>query len=164
MGVYYTTDDGHSWTHAKGVPDGALSFTVAVDPTNPKRVYAATGLGLYRSDDAGRTWENVKLPTSGACAGDSFKPNCFFASVVTGVAVQPADKVGDKGGKVTAAVGWRAGPFKNFAGQPQAPANGIYYSDTGNTGSFQKSKDTNIPGSDDFGRTQLAAVSSPTQD
>lgn len=163
VGVYYTTDDGRSWTHATGVPDGGLSFQVAVDPTNPNRVYAATGIGLYRSDDAGRSWENVKLPT-GDCAGDSFKPNCFFANVVTSVQVQPADTLGDKGGKVAAAVGWRAGPLPNFAGKPQAPADGVYVSDTGNTGSFTRATDANIPGTDDFGRAELAAVSSPKMD
>ena len=163
MGVYYTTDDGRSWVHAKGVPDGGLSFQVTVDPTNARRVYAATGLGLYRSDDAGRSWENVKLPT-GDCTGDSSKPNCFFANVVTGVQVQPADSLGDKGGKVAAAIGWRAGPLKNFAGAPQSPSNGMYVSDTGDTGSFKKVTDANLPGSDDFGRTELAAVASPKQD
>lgn len=25
MGAYYSTDDGHSWQHAKGIPDGGLS-------------------------------------------------------------------------------------------------------------------------------------------
>ncbi|MEA2492732.1 MAG: hypothetical protein QOJ29_643, partial [Thermoleophilaceae bacterium] len=163
VGVYYTTDDGHTWTHSKGVPDGGLSFQVAVDPTNPKRVYAATGLGLFRSDDAGRTFENVNLPT-GECAGDSFKPNCFFANIVTSVVVQPPDKLKHAGGKVAATVGWRAGDLKNFAGQPQAPADGVYTSDNGATGSFKRSEDTTIPGTDDFGRAELATVASPDQD
>jgi hypothetical protein len=147
------------------VPDGALSFQVAVDPTNAKRVYAATGLGLYRSDDAGRTWENVKLPT-GDCAGDSFKPNCFFANIVTSVQVQPADKFNHKGGKVAAAIGWRAGQLANFAGKPQSPANGIYVSDTGAPGSFTKvnGADAGITPDDQFGRTELAAVATPEQD
>jgi hypothetical protein len=163
MGAYWTTDGGKNWHHASGIPDGALSFQVAVDPTNPKRVYAATGLGLYRSDDAGRSFENVKLPT-GDCAGDSLKANCFFANVVTGVQVQAADKHGHKGGAVAAAVGWRAGPYKNFAGQPQAPANGIYVSDTGNTGSFQKVGDNaGITPSAEFGRAELGAAQGPGQ-
>ncbi|MFL5896609.1 MAG: hypothetical protein ACJ76Z_16040 [Thermoleophilaceae bacterium] len=163
LGAYYTTDDGRHWTHAKGIPDGALSFTVAVDPTNPKRVYAATGLGLFRSDDAGRSFENVKLPT-GDCAGDSSKPNCFFANIVTGVAVQGADKFSHKGGAVVAAVGWRAGQYKNFNGQQQAPANGIYRSDSGATGSFQRvGDDAGITTSDQFGRAELAAANGPGQ-
>src|SRR5205814_9973211 len=110
------------------------------------------------------TFENVNLPTQD-CTGDSTKPNCFFANIVTSVAVQPADGMGDKGGKVAAAVGWRAGPYKNFNGVAQAPYNGIYVSDTGNTGSFSKVADGNgITSGDQFGRTELAAVSSPKQD
>jgi hypothetical protein len=164
VGVYYTTDDGKTWHHAKGVPDGALGFNAAVDPTNPRRIYAATGFGLYRSDDAGRSFENVKLPT-GDCAGDSTKPNCFFANIVTSVAVQPADKHGHKGGKVAAAVGWRAGPYPNFNGKPQAPANGMYVSDTGATGSFSRvGDDAGITHSDEFGRTELAATAGGDQD
>ncbi len=163
MGAYYSTDDGSTWHHATGVPDGGLSFQVAIDPTNPSRAYAATGIGLYRSDDAGRSWENVKLPT-GDCAGDSFKANCFLANVVTGVQVEAADKFGHKGGAVAAAVGWRAGALANFAGKPQSPNNGMYVSDTGNTGSFQKvGDDKGITASAEFGRTELGAAQGPGQ-
>ena len=163
MGAYYTTDDGVSWHHASGIPDGALSFQVAVDPTNAKRLYAATGLGLYRSDDAGRTWENVKLPT-GDCAGKTTETNCFFANVVTSVQVQGADKFSHKGGAVAAAVGWRAGKYPNFNDKPQAPANGIYVSDTGATGSFTKiGDDAGITPTDEFGRAELGAANGTGQ-
>lgn len=164
MGVYYTTDEGKSWKHAKGVPDGGLSFQVVVDPTEPKRLYAATGLGLFRSDDAGRNWSNVKLPT-GDCAGDSFRPNCFFANIVTGVQVQGTDTLGHKGGAVVAAVGWRAGQYPNFNDKPQAPANGIYRSDTGEPGSFTKiGDDAGITPTAQFGRAELGASHGPGQD
>jgi hypothetical protein len=163
MGAYWSTDDGQTWHHASGIPDGGLSFQVGVDPTNPKRVYAATGLGLFRSDDAGRSFENVKLPT-GDCAGDSLKANCFFANIVTSVQVQAADKKGHKGGAVTAAVGWRAGQYPNFAGKPQAPANGIYVSDTGATGSFSKvGDDAGITPTAEFGRAELGAAQGTDQ-
>jgi hypothetical protein len=163
LGVYYTTDEGRHWTHAKGVPDGGLSYQIVVDPTNNRRLYAATGLGLFRSDDAGRNWQNVNLPT-GECAGDSFKANCFFANIVTSVQVQPADKFDHKGGKVAAAVGWRAGQLPNFAGKPQSPANGIYISDTGDPGSFTKvGDDKGITVTAEFGRAELAAVQTPEQ-
>ena len=163
MGAYWTNDDGKTWHHSKGLPDGALSFQVAVEETNPKRVFAATGLGLFRWDDAGRSFENVKLPT-GDCAGDSSKPNCFFANVVTSVQVQAADKFGHKGGAVAAAVGWRAGPFPNFNGKPQAPANGIYVSDSGASGSFQRvGDDRGITASAQFGRAELGAAGGPDQ-
>src|SRR2546423_3135111 len=162
VGVYWTTDDGVTWVRAKGVPDGALSYRVAVDPTNPDVVYAATGLGLYRSTDAGRSFTDVRLPT-GPCAGDSSKPNCFFANVVTDVAVQPADGFGHKGGAVLATVGWRAGNRPNFAGAPESPNNGVYRSDTGTPGSFTKIDGTGYPASDIAGRAELGVATGPGQ-
>src|SRR5204863_6079447 len=150
VGVYWPTDGGTTWVRSKGVPDGALSFRVAVDPTNQSIVYVATGFGLYRSTDAGRSYVNVNLPT-GACTGESSLPDCFFANVVTDVAVQPPDKFGHKGGAVIAALGWRDGQQPNFDGKPEAPANGLYRSDTGLPGSFTK-----VPDSSGFTPTDRA--------
>ena len=141
VGTYWSTNDGGTWHKAKGAPDGALSFRIAVDPTDPNVVYLATGFGLYRSADAGRNFVPVNLPT-GDCAGNSLKKDCFFANVVTDVAVQPTDKLGHKGGAVVAAVGWREGARKNFNGKPEAPGNGLYRSDTGAPGSFAKVPDS----------------------
>jgi hypothetical protein len=163
VGTFWSTDDGASWHQATGAPEGALSFRLAVDPTNPRNVYLATGQGLYRSADAGRSFANVALPT-GECAGNSLKPNCFFANVVTDVAVQATDALGHTGGAVVAAVGWRAGQYPNFNGKPQAPANGLYRSTTGVAGSFTK-----VPDSAGFtptakaGRIALGATTGPAQ-
>src|SRR4051812_23202787 len=163
VGAYWTTDDGKTWHHAKGSPSGALSFRVAVDPNDPNVVYLATGKGLFRSDDAGRSFTNVNLPT-GECAGDSSKPNCFFANVVTDVAVQPKDKLGHNGGAVIAAVGWRAGQFPNFNGKPQAPANGLYRSDNGTPGSFQKVPDSaGFTPTERAGRTEFGVTTGADQ-
>ncbi|MEA2411122.1 MAG: hypothetical protein QOC77_1683, partial [Thermoleophilaceae bacterium] len=163
VGAYWTTDDGKSWHKSKGSPIGALSFRVAVDPNNPNVIYLATGKGLFRSDDAARSFKNVNLPT-GDCAGDSSKPNCFFANVVTDVAVQPKDKLGHNGGAVIAAVGWRAGQFPNFNGKPQAPANGLYRSDNGAVGSFQKVPDSaGFTPTDHAGRAEFGTTTGPDQ-
>ncbi len=32
---------------------------VVVDPAQPRRLYAATGAGVYRSGDAGETWDRA---------------------------------------------------------------------------------------------------------
>ena len=39
------------------LPTNTLIRSVAVDPLNPQRVYAAGPAGLFRSDDGGLTWE-----------------------------------------------------------------------------------------------------------
>ena len=67
-GLWKTTDGGDTWTEVSrnpGVPRTPLGkIGVDVSRTNPRRVYASieapdsTG-GLFRSDDAGATWERV---------------------------------------------------------------------------------------------------------
>jgi len=39
------------------LPTNTLIRSVAVNPTNPQRVYAAGPAGVFRSDDGGLTWE-----------------------------------------------------------------------------------------------------------
>lgn len=162
LGAYWTNTNGATWTKSTGVPNGTISFKVAVDPTNNQRVYLATGKGLYRSDDAGRSFVNVLLPTT--CV-DVAKATCFFANIVTDVVVRAADTGGGGGGRVLAAVGWRAGTKPNAQGKPQSPRNGIYTSGTGARGTFTYlgappgfAEQTRI------GRTTLAVANGPAQD
>src|SRR3954452_2234538 len=142
LGVYTSSDDGKTWTHGSGVPDGVLGFQVKVDPTDANKVYAATGAGLFRSTDAGKSFTNVNLPTGkGATPDCSGQPptakDCFLANMVTDVVIQAAGGPGaTKGGAVMAAVGWRAGNKPNTDGSIQSPGNGIYGSPTGEPGSF----------------------------
>lgn len=164
LGAFYSTNGGASWHHARGVPNGTITFRVAVDPTNPAIVYQATGKGLYRSTDAGRSYTNVVLPTT--CTSIT-KPTCFFANIVSDVVVRPRGGAGstDKGGEVLAAVGWRAGTKLNAAGTPQAPRDGIYTSQTGAPGTFTFNDPaaTGFPGTDRAGRTALGLATGPTQ-
>ncbi|MFL5892658.1 MAG: WD40/YVTN/BNR-like repeat-containing protein [Solirubrobacterales bacterium] len=166
LGVYRSTNDGRTWRRSKGVPSGAMGFKAAVDPTNPRVIYAATGAGLFRSQDGGRTFRNVNLPTGKRCQGNTFgTPNCFFANVVTDVAVQAPDQFGHKGGTVLAAVGWRDGRRKNFNLIPEAPANGLYRSTTGRVGSFKRLNVSEIGFARQahVGRVELGAASGPQQ-
>src|SRR5262249_28609968 len=83
-GLYKTTDGGQSWTKVLDVPnDSTGAIDVAIDPTNPQRVYASLwdhhrnngariyggiGSGLFRTDDGGATWkrlENITGPLPG---------------------------------------------------------------------------------------------------
>src|SRR3954451_9074104 len=131
-GAYRTTDGGGTWTRVTGVPDGALGFKVAVDPSNSDNVWLATGLGLYRSTDGGQSFAQVALPT-GSCSGQSLtKKNCFLANVVSDVVIQRTT------GRVLAAVGYRAGTRKNPDGTVQSPSNGIYTNAAGKPTTFTR--------------------------
>ncbi len=66
-GVYRSTDEGATWTNV-GLSKGLQVGGLAVDPLNEKRVFAAVlghpygpneERGVYRSLDAGATWERV---------------------------------------------------------------------------------------------------------
>lgn len=59
-GIWKSTDAGDTWVRlAEGLPKLMGKVDVAVSPANPDRVFAiveAEDGGLYRSDDAGRSW------------------------------------------------------------------------------------------------------------
>ncbi|MGB8649082.1 MAG: hypothetical protein WCD35_00330 [Mycobacteriales bacterium] len=163
-GVYSSTNGGRSWRRATGAPSDAFGFRVAVDPSNPKVVYAATGAGLFRSDDAARSFRNVALPT-GPCAGKSNRTKgCLLANVVTDVVVEaPGGFTNVKGGRVLAAVGWRNGQSKNPDGSVQSPNNGLYSSPTGKPGTFTRSAALGFTQQDHIGRIGLGATTGPAQ-
>jgi len=164
FGAFRTNDLGKTWTQVQGVPDGALGYQVAVDPTNQNIVYVATSKGLFRSTDAGRTFVNTNLPTH-ECTGHTDEGRCMFANWVTDVVVQAPDKFGHKGGAVVAALGFRHGPH-NFVGTstPMAPWNGIYRSDSGKPGTFTKLAATGFAPQYRIGRTELGIAQGPDQD
>lgn len=45
-------------------PTPTEAAAVLVDARNPRRVFAAGPGGLFRSVDAGRTWQRVKIPSA----------------------------------------------------------------------------------------------------
>ncbi|MEA2445524.1 MAG: hypothetical protein QOJ12_2816, partial [Thermoleophilales bacterium] len=174
MGAYRSTDLGATWQHASGIPDGVLGFRLVVDPTNAGIVYAATGAGLWRSTDAGRSYVNVRLPVgenvpagtpdcTGAPPGTK---DCFLANMVTDVVVQGADNAATPGssgaGAVLAAVGWRAGTKHNADGSQQSPNNGVYRSPDGTPGSFTnlhiESHNTPMGGGDALNKDQIGRI------
>jgi photosystem II stability/assembly factor-like uncharacterized protein len=66
-GVYKSTDAGKTWTHL-GLFDSQMIANIAVDPTNPDRLFVAVlghpygpnaERGIFRSTDGGRTFEKV---------------------------------------------------------------------------------------------------------
>lgn len=70
------------------LPANAGATFVLIDPKQPARVYAADGTSLYRSDDAGQTWEAADqgLPAEGvaALALDPRQPQQLYAATADG--------------------------------------------------------------------------------
>lgn len=79
-GLYKSTDGGKSWALVLAKDEDTGAVDVAIDPSDPNIVYAALyqrrrapfgfvgggpGSGLYKSTDAGRTWQKLEhgLPT-----------------------------------------------------------------------------------------------------
>jgi len=63
-GIFKSTDGGKSWTKiSKGLSINPATThphyvkAIAVHPTNPDIVLAATGGGLYKSTDGGKNWD-----------------------------------------------------------------------------------------------------------
>jgi photosystem II stability/assembly factor-like uncharacterized protein len=84
-GPYRTTDGGDHWRRV-GFPDrGAVVWSIAFDPTNPKIMYAGVApIGIYRSEDGGDTWKKL--------AGAKSPGHCEmgFPARVTRIAIDPA--------------------------------------------------------------------------
>ena len=63
--VIYRRARGSAWQRvAEGLPAerGMLGSVLAANPAEPGVFYAANNLGLYRSADAGRSWERLDVP------------------------------------------------------------------------------------------------------
>jgi photosystem II stability/assembly factor-like uncharacterized protein len=73
-GVYRSTDGGDSWDRVLFIDENTGAVDIALDPHNPRVIYAGMwqvrrtpwgfssggpGSGLYRSTDAGETWEEL---------------------------------------------------------------------------------------------------------
>ena len=92
-GVYKSTDAGKTWTHL-GLRDGEQIPTLAVDPRNPNRVFAAVlghpygpneERGLFRSTDGGQSWQKVIYKDENTGASDveidPSNPDTIYASM-----------------------------------------------------------------------------------
>ncbi|HVT97145.1 MAG TPA: sialidase family protein, partial [Acidobacteriaceae bacterium] len=95
-GVWKSTDYGRTWTPIFDHEDTQSVGAIAVAPSNDNIVYVASGEGLhrpdlsigdgiYRSDDAGKTWTHLGLRGGEqipAIAVDPANPNRLFAAVL----------------------------------------------------------------------------------
>lgn len=148
FGAYWTTDLGATWTRSTGFPSGVQVYNARHDPGHPNIFYIASSIGLFRSSDAGRSFVNVRLPSSPDCAGvEDIGSKCQFANVVTDVAIRAPGGAGDAtceatGCPVVAAIGWRAGQgFFMDGATVQGIGNGLYKSTDGTRDSFARLTD-----------------------
>ena len=122
-GVYKSTDGGKTWAHL-GLSDSQQIPALAIDPSDPNRIFAAvlghpygsnTERGIFRSTDGGTTWQKVLYKDENTGGSD--------------VEIDPADPT------VVYACLWQArlGPWED-KNQLQGTNGGLFKStDGGNT-------------------------------
>jgi photosystem II stability/assembly factor-like uncharacterized protein len=95
-GVWRSTDYGSNWTPIFDMESTGSIGAIRVAPSDPNVIYVgsgagiirpdlATGDGLYKSTDAGKTWKRIGLPDSQMIAAidvDPKDPNRFFVAVL----------------------------------------------------------------------------------
>jgi photosystem II stability/assembly factor-like uncharacterized protein len=95
-GVWRSTDYGANWEPIFDKQSTGSIGAIAVAPSDPNVIYVgtgagiirpdlATGDGLYKSTDAGKTWKHIGLPESQMIAQidvDPKDPNRFFVAVL----------------------------------------------------------------------------------
>ena len=73
--IWKTTNGGESWTELSTGLDAAAQFCrIIVNPNNSNQVFAASNVGIYRSDNGGSSWSNLggALPNNTIIDMDSY--------------------------------------------------------------------------------------------
>lgn len=63
-GIYKSTNQGKGWKDITGDLTSTVN-DIAIDPKNTRRVYAATYSGIWKSENGGVTWTNVRSGSFG---------------------------------------------------------------------------------------------------
>ena len=100
-GVFRSVNGGLSWSAANDGLQSIQVLSLAIDPTNPTRVYAGTARGIARSTDGGVTWDtaisvepmarvrnlgpSIAIGSVQSIAVDPLQPTIIYASTSQGV-------------------------------------------------------------------------------
>jgi len=64
-GLYKSLDRGRTWRRMdKGIHSMAWIYSIAINPHDPKVIYAATEGGVYRSENGGESWGKTSMNTT----------------------------------------------------------------------------------------------------
>ena len=120
-GVYRSDDRGLTWRAASDGLTGFDIFALAVDPTTPTTLYAATDNGVHKSDDSGLTWRAVGLPGQSvwALAAIPTMPTTLYAGV--GYGDEPGVYKSTDGGETWRAIGLPGQRILTLAVDPTTP-------------------------------------------
>lgn len=70
LGIFKTIDGGATWERLESTKNGDFAWVnaLAISTSDPRRVYAATRSGVWRSRNGGRTWQHILDPdVQGGC-------------------------------------------------------------------------------------------------
>jgi photosystem II stability/assembly factor-like uncharacterized protein len=85
-GLFKSSDSGATWVQLllPATPEANDVSAVAINPQNPRQIFAAIRSTVYRSDDFGATWRTVSLPTNqiiSVISIDSAEPNRIYVGL-----------------------------------------------------------------------------------
>lgn len=89
-GVSRSMDCFCGWRDAGGL--GRPATALAYDLKEPQRVYAATGDGLYVSENGGEKWERVKAPAADITALAAAPSGVLYAVTTSGILFRSVDR------------------------------------------------------------------------
>lgn len=88
FGLYRSDDGGANWTRLDSELSENCVWNIAIDPSNPKMLFAGTGTPspamIYRSTDGGDTWDRRPMDVVGTCENVGIPR-------ITGIAIDPTN-------------------------------------------------------------------------
>jgi photosystem II stability/assembly factor-like uncharacterized protein len=168
-GIYKTTDGGKTWTNTKFIDNDTGFIDLVMHPTNPNTLFAASyqrrrqpwgfngggpGSGIWRTDDAGKTWTRVTgngLPANAILGriGLNFsrsKPNVIYAQLEVGPSGGTGAGVNDDGTLAQPGRGGGGGGGgRGGEAKPDPTRSGVWRSDDGGKSWTFMSNNNNRP-------------------